>query len=145
MGGQAWLPQRQQNRFSLCAPAVTFSSLWNTTWTLQVPKDIHWPINTPHCTKHDKSGSTCSTVAKFTPPLPGFNSRTVYVGFVMDEVVLGLDLFFNVREMSITITSLRHIHSFVIRRTVNWLAHHMPQLRVMSGITLRTAGVAQSV
>jgi hypothetical protein len=84
----------------------------------QVPKDIRWPINMTHCTKHDKSGSTCSTVAKFTPRQPGFNSMTVDVGFVMDEVVLGQDLFLNVREMSITITPLRHIHSFVIQRTV---------------------------
>jgi hypothetical protein len=117
----------------------------NTTWTSQVPKDIHWPINMPHCTKHDKSGSTCSTVAKFTPRQPGFTSRRVHFGFVMDEVVLAPDLFFNVREMSITMTPLRHIHSFVIRRTVKWLAQHMPQLRTMSHFTLRTAGVAQSV
>jgi len=98
---------------SLYAHLHSLSPRNENTRTSQVPKDIHWPINMPQCTKHVKSGSTCSTVAKFTARQPGFNSRRVHVGFVMDEVVLRQDLFFSVREMSITITPLRHIHSFI--------------------------------
>jgi hypothetical protein len=92
MGGQEWLPHSQQNRFSLCAPAITFSLRWKHNVKLRRFQRAHKHATLPETRKirvglqlpPRKPAFPCMTVAR---GISGWQSSTGICSFQRTSAV----------------------------------------------------------